>query len=276
MLDSYNSYINPKFNRFCLDYKIIIIYILAYLLYLLQLLDIGYFLALKQAYRYSVKQIISRGVNYINKCGFLLLYRQARQIALYRNNIQVGFAATSLVPYSPNRVLLQLYTKYQTPLYPPLNTSQAAKTPYNITKLQKQTALLKRYLKQRLYSLLSLIEQTLSQLIKGCKMVILSTVLLISENKKLCIENQRQKRKRVQRRTYIARGGVLSGAEGASYAQAAQTRHKEAIVEAAAERPQRVVRKCSICKSIEHNTRTCPRRQISSQQIAILNTIVCG
>ena len=34
--------------------------------------------------------------------------------------------------------------------------------------------------------------------------------------------------------------------------------------EAAAERPQRAVRKCSICKSTEHTARTCPRRQATS------------
>ena len=93
-------------------------------------------------------------------------------------------------------------------------------------------------------------------------MVILSAVLLASENKKLRIENQRQKRKRAQPRTYIARGGVLSGAEGLSRAQAAEAMH-EAPAEAAAERPQRAPRKCSICASTEHNARTCPRRQTS-------------
>jgi hypothetical protein len=50
----------------------------------------------------------------------------------------------------------------------------------------------------------------------------LSAVLLASENEKLYIENQRQKRKRAQPRMYIARGGVLSGAEGLSRAQAAK------------------------------------------------------
>jgi len=52
------------------------------------------------------------GINYINKYKFLLLYRQARQVALHQNNIQVGFAATSLVPYNPDHVLLLLHTKY--------------------------------------------------------------------------------------------------------------------------------------------------------------------
>jgi len=51
-------------------------------------------------------------------------------------------------------------------------------------------------------------------------MAMLSAVLLASENENLRMENRRQKRKRAQRRTYIARGGVLLGAEGASRAQA--------------------------------------------------------
>ena len=90
-------------------------------------------------------------------------------------------------------------------------------------------------------------------------MAISSAVLLASKNKRLYIENQRQKRKRVKRRTYIARGGVLSGAEGASRAQAAQRGVVEGAAEVATERPQRAPRKCSICKSLEHTARICPR-----------------
>ena len=92
----------------------------------------------------------------------------------------------------------------------------------------------------------------------------LSAVLLVSENKKLYIENQRQKTKRAKKRKYIAKGGVLSGAEGASRAQAAREGVAEGVAEAAAERPQRAPRKCSICASIEHTARTCPRRQATS------------
>ena len=91
-----------------------------------------------------------------------------------------------------------------------------------------------------------------------------SAILLATENQKLRMENQRQKRKRATRRTYIARGGVLSGAEGLSRTQAVQKGAVEGAVEgaaeAAAERPQRAVRKCSMCKSTEHTARTCPRR----------------
>ena len=157
---------------------------LVYLLYLLQLLDIGCFLILKQAYKYLIKQIISRGVNHINKREFLLIYKQAKQATLHQNNIRAGFAATGLVSYDPDRVLLLLYTKYQTPLpqRPRLNAFQAAETLYNIAKLQKQTVLLKRYFKKRIYSLLSPTKQAFIQLVKGYKIAILSVVLLVTKN----------------------------------------------------------------------------------------------
>ena len=102
----------------------------------------------------------------------------------------------------------------------------------------------------------------------------LSAILLISENKKLQIENQRQKRKRAQKRTYIARGGVLLGAEGASRVSTAQEGAAEGAAEAAAGPRQRVKPRCSMCKLTEHNARTCPKRQATSQQIAIYNIIV--
>ena len=113
VLNSYGSYINPKFDQFCLNYQIIIICMLAYLLYLLQLLDVGCFLIFKQVYKCSVKQIMYCSVNYINKHEFLLLYIQARQLVLYQNNIQAGFTAIKLILYSPNCVLGLLYAEYQ-------------------------------------------------------------------------------------------------------------------------------------------------------------------
>ena len=124
-------------------------------------------------------------------------------------------------------------------------------------------ALLKRYLKRHTHSLLSLTEQALGQLIKGCEMAIASAILLTSENNKVYIENQRQKKKRVKKRTYIARGGILLGVEGASRAQTAQEGAVEGAAEAAVERPQRAVRKCSMCTSTKYTVRTCLRRQIS-------------
>ena len=164
----------------------------AHLLYFLQPLNISCFLVLKQLYRHLVEQLMGCRVNHINKCEFLPLYRQARQVALYQNNIQAGFAVTGLVLYSPNRVLAQLHTKYQTPLPQhrlQLNASWTAETPYNIAELQQRTAFIRRYFKEHMYSLLSPTGQAFSQLVKGYKMAILSAILLASENEKLYMGN---------------------------------------------------------------------------------------
>ena len=209
VLDGHDSHVSPEFDRFCLDHQIVVLCMPAHSSHLLQPLDVGCFSVLKQAYGRLVEQLMARGVNHIDKHEFLPLYRQARQAALHQGNIQAGFAATGLVPYSPDRVLAQLYTEYRTPSpqrCPQSNTFWAAETPHNVAELQQQTALLKRCLKRRTHSPLSPTEQALNQLVKGCEMAMSSAVLLASECEKLRAENQRQKRKRAKRRTYIARG----------------------------------------------------------------------
>ena len=45
-------------------------------------------------------------------------------------------------------------------------------------------------------------------------MAIKSAMLLTEENRQLQAENERQKRKRAKRRSYIAKGGVLTVQEG--------------------------------------------------------------
>jgi hypothetical protein len=68
-----------------------------------------------------------------------------------------------------------------------------------------------------------------------------SALLLASENEKLRAENQHQKRKKAKRRMYIAKGGVLTGAEGLSRVQTARTERAEAAADVAAEQPQQYV-----------------------------------
>jgi hypothetical protein len=50
-----------------------------------------------------------------------------------------------------------------------------------------------------------------------------SAVLLMNENEKLRIENQHQKQKRVKKRSYILKGGVLTGAEAQSLIEKEQS-----------------------------------------------------
>jgi hypothetical protein len=270
VLDGHGSHVLSEFDQFCLDHKIVIVCMLVHLSHLLQPLDVSCFSVLKQAYGWNVKQIMGCGVNHIDKHEFLPLYRQARQVALYQNNIQAGFAATGLVPYSPDRMLAELHTEFRTPSPQPCPASDAswvAETPHNVAELHKQTALLKRYLEHRTHSSPSPTEQALGQLVKGCEMAMSSAMLLAKENEKLRVENQRQKKKRARKRTYIAKGDILSGAEGASRAQVAQVRVVKKVAEAAeaaTEQLQHAPRKCNMCSSTEYTARTCLERQTTS------------
>lgn len=87
-----------------------------------------------------------------------------------------------------------------------------------------------------------------------------NAVLLAEENRQLRAENERQKKKRAKRRSYIAIGGVLTVQEGLNRSQIVDTE----LAEELADRPQapriRAPRTCSMCKSLEHTARTCPQR----------------
>jgi hypothetical protein len=74
VLDGHDSHVNSKFDQYCTDHNIIPICIPAHSSHLLQLLDVGCFSALKQAYGHNVEQIMRCGVNHIDKCEFLPLY----------------------------------------------------------------------------------------------------------------------------------------------------------------------------------------------------------
>ena len=61
--------------------------------------------------------------------------------------------------------------------------------------------------------------RALNQLVKGCQLAMNSAVLLAEENRQLRRANERQKRKRAKKRTFIARGGVLTVQEGRDLSQ---------------------------------------------------------
>ena len=79
--------------------------------------------------------------------------------------------------------------------------------------------------------------------------------LLAEENQRLRTENQRQKRKRDTRRSYIARGGILSIEDGIQLVEA----RSGGSGGADAQPGQPKQRLCSICKSPGHDKRTCPQ-----------------
>jgi hypothetical protein len=91
-----------------------------------------------------------------------------------------------------------------------------------------------------------------------------SAVLLAEENRQLRHANETQKRKRAQKRTFIARGGVLTVQEGRNLSQNANTVPGSGVACHEESRQPRAPRKCNICYSLEHTVRICPERQASN------------
>jgi hypothetical protein len=109
--------------------------------------------------------------------------------------------------------------------------------------------------------------RALDQLVKGCQLAMNSAVLLAEENRQLRHENQRQKKKRAKKRTFIATGGVLTNQEGIARQHRSQVTNtvpeREVVTEEATVKT-RAPRMCSLCRSLSHTARTCPTKQVSN------------
>ena len=85
-----------------------------------------------------------------------------------------------------------------------------------------------------------------------------SAVLLADENKRLRAANERQTKKRAVRRSYIAKGGVLTVQEGLDRSVTTNLEPTEQFTGGVKEQQIRAPRTCSMCRSLEHTARTCP------------------
>lgn len=125
-----------------MEKKIIPLYMPPHSSHILQPLDVSCFSPLKHFYKQKVGELAQNGVTSVKKDDFLYLYPAAHQKALTSFNIKSGFAATGLVPFCPERVLLN-FSKTSTPpsTADSSQTNQSngvGKTPINIHGLEKQ------------------------------------------------------------------------------------------------------------------------------------------
>jgi hypothetical protein len=267
ILDGHGSHVTPEFDQYCLDHSIIVLCMPAHSSHLLQPLDVGCFAVLKRSYGRLVEQKMGLGVNHIDKIEFLPLYQQARREALIDRNIYSGFAATGLVPYDPDRVLELLNAQFKTPSpsppSPPQSQRWTAATPQDIAQLAQQSQLINQRLKRRhrTQSPQSPTEQAFNQVVKACEMMMHTNTLLVHENTRLWTENNHQTQKRAKKRSYLQRGGLLTGAEGLSLIEAEERRLEEAIENRSNRGRQRAPPRCSLCESLEHKAPKCPTKQ---------------
>jgi hypothetical protein len=79
-----------------------------YLSHLLQLLNIGCFSPLKQAYSDEINSLAQYSTKKIKKEAFLLAFKAAFKKAITKDNIYAGFRGARLVPYDLEAVILKL------------------------------------------------------------------------------------------------------------------------------------------------------------------------
>jgi hypothetical protein len=87
-----------------------------------------------------------------------------------------------------------------------------------------------------------------------------SAAILKAQNIQLIEENKRQKLKRAKKRSYIAKGGVLSGAQAQVLIDRADNSQAEAETSRAREARPKAPPRCSLCNSLEHKANTCSER----------------
>ena len=132
--------------------------------HLLQPLDVSCFSPLKHAYGHEVGELARQGVYHIDKEEFLHVYPRVRTSVFSKQNIQSGFRATGLIPYSPERVLNSL-TVIRTPSPPGIAAGNegvwTAETPRTVNQLNQQARLVRDLLHRQSQSPTS---QAISQL----------------------------------------------------------------------------------------------------------------
>ena len=134
----------------------------------------------------------------------------------------------------------------------------APETPHNVQELELQAKAIGEFVRRRTAGSTSLTDRAIQQLVKGCQMAIHSTVLLTDENKKLRTANERQKKKKVVRRSFIAKEGVLTVQEGLNRIATVDIELLSQSIGRAVEPRIRAPLTCSMCKSLKHTARMCP------------------
>lgn len=178
ILDGHGTHSTAEFDRCCM--KIIPLYMPPHSSRFLKLLDVSCFSPPKDLNGQRVHEGIQKGVYSVGKEDFLYIYPAVYQQALSSSNIKSGFAATGLIPFSPERILSKIP---KTPMPPSTCHSNQSfdvgKTPANICQLEQQ--------KKKIQSLKdaevspSRMEEAMKKVIKGAEMTMQNDLLLQHE-----------------------------------------------------------------------------------------------
>ena len=259
ILDGHGSHATTEFDRFCMEKKIIPLYMPPHSSHLLQPLDVSCFSPLKHFYKQKVEELVQKRVNSIKKEDFLYIYPAAYQKALSSLNIKSGFAATGLIPFSPERVLSK-FPKTKTPTPPSTaNSNQSSQsfgigiTPANIHQLEKQKKKIQFFENSDVSP--SLIEKARQKRAKSHESSMHRMLLLEERVSNLEEELGNKDKRKPKNRQYIQNGGSLSVAEAKEHEEERQ-RELERDAQPRLRRPPT----CSECGVFGHKRSQCSRR----------------
>jgi hypothetical protein len=108
IIDSYKSYNSHEFYKYCEEEKIIVLCMPSYSSHLLQLLDVGCFSPLKQAYSDEINSLARYSTKKIKKEAFLPAFKAAFKKLMTKENICAGFRSAGLVLHNLEAVILKL------------------------------------------------------------------------------------------------------------------------------------------------------------------------
>jgi hypothetical protein len=258
IINGYESHRSLEFQNLCEESKIITLCMLLHASHILQLLDVGCFAPLKQAYKKEIRGLVDNHINYINKKAFLATFLAVYDKAILKSNILLSFRATGLVPLDLEVVLSKLEVKpCMLTLLALGPTAWQPKTPSNAIEIDSQTTLIiKRIRDYKSSSPDSIIEMIL-QVKKGLTLKDHSHTLLEARVAKLEADNNAASERKKRKKKRIQAGGTLSQAEAEEI-----VRQRDAEAEAKAERVEaggsnKGVRCCKMCGKAGHNKRTC-------------------
>jgi hypothetical protein len=144
ILDGHESHLNQDFKDYCLEHKILTLYMPPHSLHILQPLDVVCFSPLKHKYSQCVRDLARKRVFHINKEGFLPAFKDAFFNVFTEAICRKAFKASGLVPLNAQIMLDCLEVRLHTPpAPPPQETPWQSKTPSNTHEFGLQSKLVR-------------------------------------------------------------------------------------------------------------------------------------
>lgn len=214
--DGFDTHESLEVLTFCFEHNIILCRLPSHTSHKTQPCDAGVFSPMKTAYREQVEHLQRRGANTVNKEHFILLYRQARDVAMTVRNIRSGWSKAGLFPFNPSRVLGEMSAPLEGPVAqvppPPPQPAQEQGSTTRQTLVTPTTTdgvhNLYRMLEAKLGADTTTNDPYLQKLLHATEKAFADRSLLYDENEGLLKQNDEKRIRQNAKSTVISQGNA--------------------------------------------------------------------